>query len=214
MTSYGGMSRIQSYGWIIRNIFYDAVTADPFFRDFTYKKTARLPIQREQLPFLGIYVGNENMGPDGDANATEIKFAHSVIIGFQSIIAYSDEDDAELQCDRIWWRIMHRLWEDPVIMNMLDARNPNVGNNPDNVRIESLTRGIKPPIKWGTSGHNNETPIAIMGYDVTVYYRTEWSPRITDTLNTIDVQTGVKWNETQAEWAQRWQEHVTYDLTK
>lgn len=203
---------VQSYSYTIRNIFHDALQGDPFFAGFTVRKTTMLPIKTELLPYLGVYIADETMTPDGDANQTTIKFSHTLRIGFSAIVAHSDQDDAEQEIDQIFWHIMNRLWCDPNIMNILDATNPKVGNNPDNVRIESLVRGIRRH-RFGTTGHNNETPIAELQYDVSVFYRTMWWPDITDTLDTIDVKTGVKPGDTQAEMDKRLQEHVTYDLT-
>jgi hypothetical protein len=203
----------QSYSYTIRNIFFDALKNDPFFAGYTMRKTVMLPVQANLLPYLGVYIADETMTPDGDANATTIKFSHTLRVGFSAIVAHSNQDQAEVEIDQIFWHIMNRLWCDQEIMNLLDATNPAIGNNPDNVRIESLVRGQRRHV-FGNAGHNNETPIAELRYDVSVFYRTLWWPEITDTLDTIDVKTGIKLGDTQAEMDQRYQEHVTYDFTQ
>lgn len=209
-----GLSSTQSYSYIIRNIFYDALAADPFFATYFMRKTPMVPVQREQLPFLGVYIANEDMTPDGDANATVVRFTHMTRIGFSAIVAYSDQDVAEQTIDAIFWHIMNRLWTDPDIMNMINAYDyvGGIAQNPDNVRIESIERGVRRH-RFGSNTHNNETPVAELQYDVTCKYRTMWWPDITDTLDTIDVKTGVKAGDTQDEMNQRAQEHVTYDFT-
>lgn len=210
-----GLSSTQSYSFIIRNIFYDALAADPFFADYFMRKTPMVPVQREQLPFLGVYIANEDMTPDGDSNATVVRFTHMLRIGFSAIVAYSDQDVAEQTIDAIFWHIMDRLWTDANITNMVYAYNyvGGVAQNPDNVRIESIERGVRRH-RFGPPSHNSETPIAELQYDVTCKYRTMWWPDITNTFDTLDVKTGVKSGDTQADMDQRQQEHVTYDLTQ
>ncbi|HKD37114.1 MAG TPA: IPT/TIG domain-containing protein, partial [Pirellulales bacterium] len=149
-------------------------------------------------------------------NATTIKFSHSLRIGFSAIIANSDPNTAEQKINEIWWHIMNRLWKDAVIMNVLDASNPLRGTtplNPDNIQIESLTRGTMRE-RFGASGLNNETPIAELQYDVTVFFRTYWEPGPFDNLNTIDVKTGIEPGDSDYVMSGRPQAHVVYDFTQ
>ena len=209
-----GISDTQSYAWIIRNVFHDALAADPFFANYTIRKTVMLPVQPNLLPYLGIYIADETMTPDGDPNATTIKFSHSLRIGFSAIVKHSDQDQAEQEIDGIFWHIMDRLWTDQYIMNLLDTYNPHTGeSNPDNVRIESLTRGTRRH-RFGASGKNNETPFAELQYDVTVFYRTYWEPGPFDDLDTIDMKTGIEPGDSDYEMSGRPQAHVVYDFTQ
>lgn len=203
-----GISNTQSYTLIIRNIFYDALDADPFFSAYTRRKNKMLVITREALPYLGVYIIDETMLPDGDANQAMIKFGHTARIGFSVIVLNNDQVAAEEQIDAAYWHIMHRLWTDPVIMNVLNAMT---NRNPDNVRVESLNRGLRRHV-YGTAQMNNETPTAEVQYDVSVFYRTYWEPIITDMLEGIDIRTGVKALDTAAEMANRKQSGVTVNF--
>jgi len=190
-----GITDTQSFTLVIRDLFFDTLTKkEPFFASYHARKTRMVSIQPEQLPFLGVYLVDENMTPDGDANAGEVRFVHNARIGFSVMIANNDQDAAEQQIDAAYWRIMNRLWTDQYIMNLLDTTNPTDGSqNPDNTRIESIQRGVRRHV-FGNTAQSNQTPIAEMQYEVTVLYRTYWPPNVTDDLNEIVVTTHVKDN--------------------
>ena len=171
---------------------------DPFFASYTCRKTKMLSVQHQLLPYLGVYIIDETMLPDGDANAGHIRFSHTLRIGFSVMIANNDQVAAELQIDAAWWRIMNRLWPDQHIMNLLKS------SNPDNTIIESITRGSRRHV-FGAAALNNETPLAELQYDVSMFFRTGWPPIITDDLEEIDISTGVKIGDTQDEMDQRQQ---------
>jgi hypothetical protein len=204
----------QSYSLVIRDIFYDALDRDAFFANHHKRKTKMLVSQPPLLPYLGVYIIDETMTPDGDSNATCIRFSHSLRIGFSAIVANNDQVVAEKQIDAAFWRIMNVLWTDQYILNLIDTYNPHLGvGNPDNTRIESITRGTRRHV-FGSSQFNNETPLAEVQYDVTCFYRTMWWPDITDTLDEIDVKTGIKIGDTQEEMDERQQLHVNYNFTE
>jgi hypothetical protein len=167
----------QSYSLVIRDVFFDALAErEPFFAGYTKRRARMVPVQPNLLPFLGIYIVDEIMIPDGDPNAGAIKFIHDLRIGFSVVINNADQREAELTIDAAFWRIMNRLWRDPYIMNMVDTTNPwDQTMNPDNTRVESLMRGVRLH-NFGSSGGSNETPIAELQYDVTCRYRTYWDP--------------------------------------
>jgi hypothetical protein len=102
---------------------------------------------------------------------------------------------------------MNRLWTDQYLMNVFAPKNP------DNVAIESIVHGERNHV-FGATSLNNETPIAELQYDVSCFFRTMWWPTITDDFNTLDVKTGIKIGDTQAEMDQRQQLHVQYDMTQ
>src|SRR6201996_3043626 len=122
-----GITATQSYSLVIRDAFFDAVTSDPFFAAYTCRKNKMLRVQSELLPYLGVYVIDETMLPDGDGNAGEVRFIHALRIGFSVLAANNDQDALEAQLDAAYWRIMNRLWPDECIMNLLDTMNPNTG---------------------------------------------------------------------------------------
>jgi hypothetical protein len=204
-----GITDTQSFALVIRDVFYDALSSDPFFAGYTCRKNKMLSVQPQLLPYLGVYILDETMLPDGDANAGHIRFSHTLRVGFSVMIANNDQVVAEQGVDAAWWKIMNRLWPDQNIMNLLNS------SNPDNTRIEGVTRGVRRHV-FGTAGLNNETPLAEMQYDVSIFYRTGWPPIITDTLDEIDVTTGIKIGDTQDEMDQRQQvtRRYLFDISK
>jgi hypothetical protein len=198
-----GVTDTQSYSLVIRDALFDAVSSDPFFADYTSRKNKMLRVQSELLPYLGVYIIDETMLPDGDANAGDVRFSHTLRVGFSVMIANNDQVIGEQMVDAAFWRVMNVLWPDQHIMNVL------VSSLPDNTIIESITRGSRRHV-FGATGLNNETPLVEMQYDVSVFYRTDWPPIITDDLDEIDVITGVKSGDTQTEMDQRQQISVKY----
>jgi hypothetical protein len=205
-----GITDTQSFSLVIRDVFFDAVSEDPFFANYTKRKNKMLSVQSQLLPYLGVYIMDEQMLPDGDANAGMIRFNHTLRIGFSVMVANNDQVIAEQQIDAGYWRIMNRLWPDQYIMNLFDTYNPHTGTeNPDNTRIEGITRGVRRHV-FGAAALNNETPVAEMQYEVSAFFRTTWPPIITDDLEEIDISTGIKIGDTPEEMAQRIQFHGKY----
>jgi hypothetical protein len=193
----------QSYSLIIRDVFFDTLKADPFFEKWTKRKTPMLQIQPEHLPYLGIYLGDETMVPDGQGNHGMIGFMHSARISFSVMISRNDDAEGERVVDRVFWHIMDRLFCDQYVMNMLDTFNPHTGmQNPGNTRVESIERGQRRTV-FGVTGLNNETPTVELQYQMQVNTRTYFEPVITDDLLEINVRTGIKIGETEEEMAQR-----------
>jgi hypothetical protein len=207
-----GVTDTQSYSHVIRDVLFDALAGDPFFAGYTCRKNKMLVVRHELLPYLGVYIVDETMTPDGDGNAGEVRFVHNTRIGFSAMVANNDQDACEQTLDSAFWRIMNRLWPDEYIMNLLDTMNPNTGlENPDNTRIESIERGVRRYV-WGNSSLNNQTPVGEMQYDITCRHRTYWSPGPFDDLLTIDMKTGIKPGDTQDEMDQRQQLHRVYQF--
>jgi hypothetical protein len=191
----------QSDAYNIWETIFDLVTADSFFASYTVRPTKMLPVQANLLPYLGVYFSDEDMKPDGDANAGMVRFNHSSKIGFSIIIANNNRKQLLQQVDAAFWRVMWLLWTDQTLMNVL------VNENSEGVGIESIPRGQRRFV-WGSTGLNNETPFCECQYDVTTFWRSEWWPPITDTLDEINIKTGVKIGDTPAEMAQRQQVEV------
>ena len=211
-----GITDTQSYSLVIRDVFYDAVAGDPFFANYTKRKTPMLRVQSELLPYLGVYFADETMEPDGDFNAGAVRFSHTMQIGFSVMIANNDQVANELMLDAAYWRIMNRLWPDQYIMNLIDTYNPHTGtSNPDNVIIEGITRGRR-RFNFGDAMLANETPVGELQYDVWVFGRSVWPPVITDDLEHIHVETGIKPGDTQAEMDARLQvkREYLFDISK
>jgi hypothetical protein len=158
----------QSYSQVIRDSLYAATVQLPFFNGFISRRSKQLPIQEPLLPYLGVYIIGEDMSPDGDMNAGDIRFIHSLRIGFQVIVENNDPVESELVLDAAFWAIMTGLWTNDNLTNMIATAMP------DNTRIEGVTRGTRRHV-WGAI-NSNEKPIGELEYIATLCYRTEWYP--------------------------------------
>jgi hypothetical protein len=201
------ITETQSQAFDIRNAFYGLITADPFFAGHTARKTKMLPLQPDLLPFLGVYLVDEVMGPDGDANAGCVRFTHTARIGFSVVEVNNDQDALEQTIDQAFLKIMSILWTDADLMNVLQKTLAANAQNPEAVGIESISRGTRRFV-FGSASFNNEMPLGELQYEVSCVYRTEWYPDITDTLDEIVITTGVKAGDTQTEMDQRQQVEV------
>jgi hypothetical protein len=200
-----GITATQSYGFVLRNVFFDTLKGDSFFLNYHCRKTPMDVVQIEHLPYLGVYIVDETMLPDGDANAHAPSFIHTLKIGFSVIIANNDMDVAEAMVDAAFWRIMNRLWTDAGIMNIYFSTNP------DNTLIEALVRGTRRHV-FGNQNRDQQTPIAEVRYEISLTFRTDWPPNIPDDFLVIDLTTGMKPGDTPEEMAQRLQLHRIYDM--
>lgn len=199
------ITEVQTYAYDIRDAFFNLVVANPYFADFTCRKSIMLPVQQNLIPYLGVYYIGTRWTSDGDANQGCVKFSHTTRIGFSVVIANSTMDVAEQKADQAFQKILTIAYTDPHLMNPLS------NNNPEGVKIRSITGGNDQG-RYGSPSTDNETPFVERQYEISCFYRTEWFPDITDTLNEIDVSTGVKPGDTPDEMANRQQVKIVYTL--
>jgi hypothetical protein len=183
------ISELQSWSFIIRDMFIDRLLQAKFFQGWTPRKSKALQIMTYQIPTLGVYFVNEDMSPDGDLNAGEIRFTHYLKLGFSAVVANNDPVACEAKLDQAFWAIMNTLWRDPYLTNLIDTRAyPGGVGNPDNTRIEGVSRGTRKHV-FGNAGLNNETPIGEMQYEATVKYSANYPAIVTDNLLLIHQET-------------------------
>lgn len=179
----------QSYGLMIRDTLYAKTVTLPFFTGFKSRRCKQRPVVPEAIPYLGVYLISEQLSPDGDPNAGEVRFDNVLTIGFSVVIQDNDPVQSELKLDEAFWAIMNGLWRDQYIMNMIDTRAPvGVVTLPPGLFIEGIRGGRRRHI-WGNAGLNNEMPIAEMSYEANVLYSATFPPIITDDLLRIHVET-------------------------
>jgi hypothetical protein len=192
MNAIATITAHQSYTWVLREVFLAAVKRLPYFGGggFTYRRNPHPgPIQIDDIPLVGVYIGDEVMTPDGDGNAGAIRFLHQAKFSFSVLVLNNDPALAEQQLDGAFWAIMNGLWRDEYITNFLDTWNPQLGaDNPDNTRFEAITRGVRRH-RFGNAGHNNDTPFAELQYEITMTYRTEFGARVPDDFLHMHVET-------------------------
>ncbi len=172
----------QSYSIVIRDAIFAVLVTLPFFAGYKARRAKMLKVMPEYLPYLGVYIIDEVMTPDGDANAGDIRFIHMLRLGFSVIIENNDPVAAELKLDQAFWSIMNGIWRNDGITNFLHSTMP------DNTRIEGVQRGVRKHV-WGNTGLNNETSIGELQYEATITYRSEFAPPITDDLLRVHVET-------------------------
>jgi len=170
-----GVTDTQSYSQVIRDALFAKTVLLPFFQGFFSRRSKQLPVQNQQIPYLGVYIVAEDMTPDGDANAGQIRFIHRLQIGWQVIIDNNDPVAAETKLDAAFWAIMNGLWRDPRLTNFIES------DMPDDTRIEAVDRGRRVHV-WGPPGLNGELPYGELQYVATIVYRAEYGPVITDDL--------------------------------
>jgi hypothetical protein len=193
----------QSWAFDIRDTLFNQLRNDPFFAGYTCRPVKMLPVLADYIPYLGVYLIDEDFAPDGDGNATALKFSHTAKIGFSVIILNNDAAAAEATIDQAYNKILALIFCDPFIFNVQQ------NHNAEHVGIESQTRGRRKH-NVGAVGANAETPYCELQYDATMFFRTEWYPDITNELDSIYVTTGVKWDDTQQAMSQRQQAQARY----
>jgi hypothetical protein len=185
-TGTGGISDTQSYAWIILNAVFDRLSTSSLFENFTVRRITRaLPIEAGyQIPSLGVYLGPEIGDPDGDVNAADIRFMHTVPIGVQIVIKNNDPVAMQATLDQAKWFVLNQLFRDDSFTNRLKT------SMPDNVTFEGIPKLRIPSPEWGTTGAKNETPVGIQLVEFHIRLRTMWYPTEFDELKEIVITTG------------------------
>ena len=184
-TGTGGLSDTQSYSWIVLNAIFDRLKDSTFFSNFPVKRiSSALQVEADnQIPFLGVFLGEETMIPDGDLNAGDIRFINNFTIGIQIVIKDNDPTRMLGTLDRASWFIMNQLFRDNTLMNRLNTTLP------DNVTIEGIPRVRMRPDVWGLAGSQNEIPFGERLFWITYQIRTWWAPTDFPDLERITVTT-------------------------
>src|SRR5580765_3632840 len=186
-TGTGGVSDTQSYSWILLNAIFDRLSNSSVFANFPCKRlSSALPIESElHIPFLGVFLGEETMIPDGDLNAGDIRFINNVTIGIQICIKNNDPVAMMMKLDQLSWFILNQLFRDNTLMNRLKTTMPDG----QFFRLEGIPRVRFRPDVWGLAGSMNEMPFGERLFWLTYQFRTEWYPTDFDDLERITVTT-------------------------
>lgn len=206
-TGAGDITDIQSYSWIIHNAVFDRLSTSTFFQGFAVKRISEaLPIEAGfQIPFLGVYEGEETLVPEGQPNEGEIRFTHTMNVGVQVVIKDNDPIACLTKLDQAYWFIMNRLWRDDSFSNRLRT------NVPGNTRWEAIPR-IKKRKRWGATGSKNETPVGILQLDISILFKTDFAPTDFADLERITVKTSYPEGSTPEEQLQIQQVKMVYEF--
>jgi hypothetical protein len=181
---------VTSPSYIIRDGILDRLKQVPTFQSVALfsRNQMKGPIQKQDIPYIGCYLIEETMSPDGDANHTEPRFVHDVKLGFSIIVQNNDNDAAQQNLDTAFWTIL-RLLENPKWANF-----PASGdwNNGEDIRIEAVTRGRR-RFNFGPRHVQQETPVAELEMDLTIRHRTDFPPLITDHLDLLHITVAYPW---------------------
>ena len=190
----------RSYPMLLRDGLLTRIKAMPWFSAFHFSTNAAMQIQPQLLPFCGVYLMQELMVADGDANAGEPRFRTSARIGFSVIVVNNDPDAAEYQLDTAVQALLRGLLSDPTLYNN------------DQFRIQGYASGTRAHV-FGNAGKDNETPVAELRlellFDLGVI---TYPPLVTDDLEIIHVTTAYPGSDTAAEQNDRQQITAEYDL--
>lgn len=167
----------QSYPLLVRDGVLSRVQALPFFSGFNFSTNKSLQIQPASIPFCGIYLLQEMMSADGDADAGEPRFRTLARIGISIIVQNNDATIAEHKLDMALQHITTGLFSDTTFYNN------------KKFQIQGFTGGSRMHA-FGSVGLENETPIAELRFELTcdlgiIYY----PPTVPDDLEVIHVKT-------------------------
>ena len=177
---------VHSYSFIIRDGLLQRIKAIPTFQTIKrFATTKALRIQPEHLPFFGCYIMDEQLRPDGDADAGEPRFVCEVKLGFSVMLANTDDAVAENNLDTAYWTLMNLLTYQGWHKFPMPAPFPPV-------EIEGVQRGVRTH-HFGNVGINNETPVAELRLDLTFRHRVMFEPIVPDLLERINVTVAFPW---------------------
>jgi hypothetical protein len=160
------------------------LSASSYFQGFVKRISSALPIEPGiQIPFLGIFLVNDEGTPDGDGNAGDIRFIHNFTVGFQIVVKNNDPTAMLKTLDQASWFVLNQLFRDNSLTNRLNTTLP------DNVTVESYPRLRFRPDVWGVVGSKNETPIGERLFWLTLQLRTCWFPNVFPDLERIAMTT-------------------------
>src|SRR6266699_3389379 len=166
-----------SYPMLVRDGILNRVKLMSFFSTFNFSSNKTLQIQPASLPFCGVYLLQEMMAPDGDADAGEIRFRTAVRYGFSVIVQNNDSVVAEYNLDKAMQAITVGLFTDPTFYNN------------SSFKIQGFTSGSRQHV-FGSVGLDNETPIAELRFELTCDLGTiSYTPFTEDDLEVIHLET-------------------------
>lgn len=179
----------QTIGDALVETLHRAALRLPAFEGFTPLYSRRLPVEARSLPTLGCWLAEENNGPDGDANAAEIRFSVTTRVVFSILILENDDRLATRKLARLYAALMHGLWRDPYLTNFFDTYDPERGEgNVDDATFEQILRIYRRP-DFGTLGAKGEVPYAELRCEVTLFHRYAYEPIIRSRLETVELTT-------------------------
>jgi hypothetical protein len=180
---YGAISPASTEAIIVRDKIVAKMKNMPFFSTFNFTTNKATSIEPSNVPFAGVYFINEDLTPDGDTNAGEVRFRSMAMYGISVIVQNNDAQSAEYKLDEAWQLLTVSMFTDPKMYNW-----KNVGR-PGEVAIQGFTRGNRSH-QFGNAGADNATPIAELRFTLTCDLGTlDFPPVIEDDFKKMHIET-------------------------
>lgn len=144
------------YATEIRDKAHEIVTALGLFE--TARVVPTFQWQPEQAPAIGIYLRREQMTPDGDENAGEPTFLHSVIIGVSILTRADDPEQLVTVTDQPANAVIAELLTNTDFLALIEG-------------VTSIDQS--PMYAPNASAYITENRI-----EFTVAFRTDWPPQV------------------------------------
>jgi hypothetical protein len=164
-----------SYSQIICNEMLARIKLFPQFASVAHFSDAPVPaIQNENVPYLAVYLMDEKLTRDGDANCGVPRFQSRTKVGFSYVIQNNDPSKARDILDRAYWAIMTGFLE--------SQRWHRFAHDLEIEAVESGSRKFAYP-----KGRDNLTSYAELQADLTFMQRETFPPPVFDDLKSIHI---------------------------
>ncbi len=182
-TAVGKSSPASTEAIVIRDRIVTRMKSMPFFSTFNFSTDKAKVIETGSIPFAGVYFINEDLTPDGDANAGDVRFRSAAMYGISVIVQNNDTEQAEYKLDEAWKLLSVQIFTDPTMYNW-----KNVGKSGE-VLVQAFTRGNRSH-QFGNAGADNAHPIAELRFTLTADLGViDYDPVITDDLKKVHLET-------------------------
>lgn len=160
----------------------------------TFRKSPMLHVDPKALPCLSVYLMRERMVAEGDANAGEPRFVHTVTLGISGACVASGANDQLDALDTAMSSVLTKLLTDPKFIALVEG-------------VESIDRR-------NVFEKAAETPLAEVQIEMVVSFRTDWPPVVEDDFKIMHVETTYPNAGTALQKSRTQQVTVAYDLTQ
>lgn len=179
--SYTGPASTEAI--VIRDRLVTKLRSMPFFSTFKFSTDKSQSIDPANIPFAGVYFINEDLTPDGDANAGEVRFRSMAMYGVSIIVQNNDAKAAEYKLDEAFKLVTVNVFNDPKMYNWKNAGKPG------EVAVQAFTRGSRTH-QFGNAGADNATPVAELRFTLTCDLGTlDFPPVIEDDFKKFHIET-------------------------
>ncbi|CAM5771986.1 hypothetical protein LMIY3S_03692 [Labrys miyagiensis] len=161
-----------TYATAIRDAIYERVKALP---GYSFRKEPVPTLDEDDLPCMTVFIVNEILQPDGDANVAEPSFEATSTIAISIMRGFKDPITLDGQADRDIDMVENRLLTDPTFV----GRGPSVAAPFESIR--GITRRRLYP-------SNGDTFLLELRLEMQFFNRIYFEPVVTTELSTVHVE--------------------------